>query len=165
MSSRKVGSVKKGPAVEYAMAEAMVVEEFDDVDEKVTHKNAQHHGGGHHHSALEHAGANTHNIKQWPPALREKLVQTFKRPHDERKASALLSLHEWPEGLKATIFKSCKKIPLRFFIVDDSGNVANYMGHFESLFTSSGAHTLVHVTGSMILNDGKKIVKQGKVTK
>jgi hypothetical protein len=122
------------------MAEAMVVEDFDeeDEDEKAAHKSSQKHGGSsqklggggggggggsHHHSAMEHAGANTHNIKQWPPALREKLVQTFKRPHDERKAGALLDLHDWPDGLKATIYKSCKKIPLRFFIVDDSGKV------------------------------------------
>lgn len=63
----------------------------------------------------------SHGIKHWPPALRQKIIQTFKRPCDERAAGQYLAQHHWPDGLKNTIYKSCKKIPLRFFIVDDSG--------------------------------------------
>lgn len=60
-------------------------------------------------------------IKHWPSGLREKLIQTFKKPPNERRGGEYLARYEWPEGLKSTIFKSCKKIPLRFFIIDDSG--------------------------------------------
>lgn len=81
-----------------------------------------------HHSGSEHIGANTHNIKQWPATLREKLVKNFKRPCDERRAGEWLGRHEWPEGLKGTVYKSVKKIPLRFFIIDDSGKFKKEQG-------------------------------------
>lgn len=105
--------------MEYAVADidvpmAVVLPEGDKVSEKYQHQH-------NHHTGSDHVGANTHNIKQWPPVLREKLVQTFKKPHDERRAGELLRTYDWPEGLKSTVYKSCKKIPLRFFIVDDSG--------------------------------------------
>lgn len=81
-----------------------------------------------HHSGSQHIGANTHNIKQWPATLREKLVKNFKRPCDERRAGEWLGRHEWPEGLKGTVYKSVKKIPLRFFIIDDSGKFDKVQG-------------------------------------
>lgn len=60
-------------------------------------------------------------IRQWPPALRDKLIQTFKKPPNKRRGGDYLARYDWPQGLKETIYKSCKKIPLRFFIIDDSG--------------------------------------------
>ena len=74
------------------------------------------------HTPSSHEKAShTHGIKQWPSALREQLVRTFKRAPDERKAGDFLGMYNWPDGLKSTVFKSCRKIPLRFFIIDDSG--------------------------------------------
>lgn len=74
-------------------------------------------------------------IKPWPPALREEVLRSFKRPPDEQGGLKFLSKHDWPTGLSGTVFKSCKKIAIRFFIVDDSG--------------------------SMILNDGKRVIQTG----
>lgn len=115
--------------MEYAVAEldvavpmAQVLGESDKYNDgyssKINEKSQSHQ----HHTGSEHPGANTHNIKPWPPALRDKLLKTFKRPCDERRGGAVLQAHDWPEGLRTTVYKSCKKIPLRFFIVDDSGN-------------------------------------------
>jgi len=92
------------------------------------------------HKAMESkAQESSDGIKRWPPALRDKIVQTFKEPTNERKGGEYLSRYDWPDGLKVTIYKSAKKIPLRFFIIDDSG--------------------------SMILNDGRKVVKYGNQIK
>ena len=60
-------------------------------------------------------------IQDWPLGLRNKLIQTFKKPPNERRGGEYLAQYEWPQGLKSTIYKSCKKIPMRFFIIDDSG--------------------------------------------
>jgi hypothetical protein len=122
--------------MEYTQADvdvpmATIITDYDAVNEKT-----QSHP---HHTGSEHAGANTHNIKQWPAPLRDKLIQTFKRPCDERRAGALLQTYDWPEGLKATVYKSCKKIPLRFFIVDDSGKMMLITSH---VFYNCGDHAM-----------------------
>ncbi len=78
---------------------------------------------------------NLPEVKDWPLALRKKIVESLKNKHDEFKANQLLTQHRWPEGLKTTVFKSVKRLPLRFFIVDDSG--------------------------SMITNDGRRMLAQG----
>ena len=95
---------------------AMAVPQASFVDDK---KSSSHHN----HSEAEYADANTQNIKQWPPALRNKIIATFKKPHDEKTAGAFLQSFQWPEGLKSTVYKSCKKIPMRFIIIDDSGDI------------------------------------------
>ena len=73
--------------------------------------------------------------KDWPAGLIDAVVKTFNRPPDEVEGRRLLSTHGWPGGLQETFLRSCRKIPIRFFIVDDSG--------------------------SMSANDGRKIVRQG----
>ena len=40
-----------------------------------------------------------------------------------------LSAHNWPVGLQASIGKVLQKIPMRFFIIDDSGSMATSDGH------------------------------------
>lgn len=156
------GSSKKAAAT-YAVAE---FEAYDDVPTATVVAEDQELMSKHHHSNSTHqAGAVTHGIKQWPPALRDKLIQTFKKPSDERKAGELLGLHNWPEGLKTTVYKSSKKIPLRFFIVDDSGVIFSFAGNnlATDLITLCLGNFML--AGSMILNDGKKVVKQGNQTK
>eukprot|EP01038_Epipyxis_sp_PR26KG_P009959 gene9959-13392_t len=74
-------------------------------------------------------------IKKWPNKLRENVKQSFSLPINEAKGKLLLDSYLWPPGLQLSIFKCCKKIAIRFFIVDDSG--------------------------SMNINDGKKLVSGG----
>lgn len=90
-------------------------------------------------NSSDNLAGQSQGIQDWPLGLRNKLIQTFKKPPNERRGGEYLARYEWPDGLKSTIYKSCKKIPLRFFIIDDSG--------------------------SMILNDGKKVMKHGNQTK
>ena len=77
--------------------------------------------------------------KSWPKKLRAKILSTLDQPLQIEQGSKFLSEHSWPEGLKQTVFKSCKKIVMRFFIVDDSG--------------------------SMVTNDGQRIVQNDGVYK
>jgi hypothetical protein len=82
---------------------------------------------------------NIPNPKAWPPGLRKKIIEGCKKKVNEAKGREFLSRYHWPEGLKQTIIKSCKKLPLRFFIVDDSG--------------------------SMLTNDGRRLLNQGNSAK
>ncbi len=73
--------------------------------------------------------------KPWPATLKKKVVEALKCKANETAGRDYLSRHNWPSGLKDALIKSIRKMPVRFFIVDDSG--------------------------SMILNDGRRLVASG----
>jgi hypothetical protein len=75
----------------------------------------------HHQSPL--VSTNIPVVKAWPPQLRKKVVDALQLKLNERKADKYLLDHRWPQGLRDTVFRSVKKLPLRFFIVDDSGSM------------------------------------------
>ena len=60
--------------------------------------------------------------KPWPAALRQQIVKSFNNHPNAANGQRFLDQHKWPYGLQDVLFKSCKKIAMRFFIVDDSGN-------------------------------------------
>ena len=61
------------------------------------------------------------DIKTWPTLLKKKIIDRFGKDVDAEATSSFLS--DWPEGLKQTIYQSCKKVAIRLFIVDDSGSM------------------------------------------
>ena len=69
----------------------------------------------------------------WPKTLINEVTGTFERPVDVSNAKKFLGRHNWCRGMQSALIQSCKKIPIRFFIIDDSG--------------------------SMITNDGNKILR------
>jgi hypothetical protein len=78
--------------------------------------------------------------KAWPTALRKKICNKLQRLEiDEHTADKFLSKYSWPKGLREIVIRGCRKVPLRFFLVDDSG--------------------------SMIINDGKRLVSQGNTAR
>lgn len=101
--------------VDMNMPYATAVVHANELDEKhrVAEAKAQ--------NSSDNLASSSQGIKHWPPALRDKLIHTFKKPPNQRRGGDYLTRYEWPEGLKSTIYRSCKKIPMRFFIVDDSG--------------------------------------------
>jgi len=58
-------------------------------------------------------------------------------PPNEEAGKQFLMRNNWPSGLQDALIKSCKKYPIRFILVDDSG----------SMMTNDG-HKLVKVGGS-----------------
>ena len=50
-------------------------------------------------------------------------LQYYNLLFDEVAARAYLSRCQWPVGLQDTFIRNLSKIPLRFFICDDSGSV------------------------------------------
>ena len=46
--------------------------------------------------------------------------------HSDSDAKAFLIEYHWPQGLQDTFIRNLYKIPIRFFICDDSGSVINY---------------------------------------
>jgi hypothetical protein len=58
---------------------------------------------------------------------------------DETATRKFLTENDWPIGLQTALIQSCQKMPIRFFITDDSG--------------------------SMLTNDGRRIVGSGEKTK
>ena len=81
-------------------------------------------------------------IVEWPEKLRRCIVDQFNSPVDEVKAKKFLNDHQWPPGMQASILKSCQKIPMRFFIVDDSG----------SMGTSDGKRTVGAGKGTKVID-------------
>lgn len=78
----------------------------------------------------EHGNGATHGteegISTWPASLCKQLLKAFQTAPDAARADAFLSKYNWPQGIKDTIIKCCKKIAMRFFIVDDSGERTDY---------------------------------------
>jgi len=52
---------------------------------------------------------------------------------NEVAAREYLNRCEWPVGLQDTFIRNLSKIPLRFFICDDSGSVCIYYNHVFKL--------------------------------
>lgn len=53
----------------------------------------------------------------------------FTSPINEAGAREFLSGHKWPVGLQDTFIHNLSKIPIRFFICDDSGSMIASDGH------------------------------------
>lgn len=56
---------------------------------------------------------------------------------NEQAVTEYLSSNDWPQGLISAFIKSMKKIPIRFFILDDSGSMLTNDGH-RNVKMSSG---------------------------
>ena len=48
---------------------------------------------------------------------------------NEGAVREFLATHCWPDGLQSILISSLKRIPLRFFICDDSGSMMSDDGH------------------------------------
>ena len=77
-----------------------------------------------------HGSNNSNNliIPSWPINLRDKIVRTFNRAVDEEAAHRFFDRHDWPHGLREIIYRDCKKVPLRFYVADDSGSMSSKDG-------------------------------------
>lgn len=67
-------------------------------------------------------------LKLWPPSIRAAVMNSFERPLLEASGKEFMTNHGWPIGLQAGLIRSCKKYPIRFFIVDDSGSMSTNDG-------------------------------------
>lgn len=74
-------------------------------------------------------------VNPWSDALREKITLKLGAKPRAENGKAFLRRYHWPEGLQMELLHSCRKIPLRFYVVDDSG--------------------------SMISDDGRRVISQG----
>ena len=75
-------------------------------------------------------GANTRSTSvAWPSSLVAEVISTFTRPLNAAGAKRFLAKHNWSRGMQECLLTSCKKIPMRFFIVDDSGSMATNDGN------------------------------------
>jgi hypothetical protein len=66
---------------------------------------------------------NMHAQAAWPTLLKDRVVESLKRDVDVEGVTKYLKKFDWPEGLIQVAIESCRKIPVRFFIVDDSGSM------------------------------------------
>lgn len=69
----------------------------------------------------------------------EALIRSISREPIAEAMKDFLKEFTWPIGLQNAFVESCKQIPIRFLIIDDSG--------------------------SMLTNDGKKLMGKGKATR
>ena len=66
---------------------------------------------------------NNEEVIKWPKNLINKVVESMDRKIDKRAGEKYLGNLGWSKGLMNCLFKSCDKIPIRFYIVDDSGSM------------------------------------------
>lgn len=92
---------------------------------------------------------------QWTHGLKSKIIDSFSRGIDEVKTEEYLTMNRWPKGLQLAVMKSCKRIPLRFFIVDDSGSMTINDGR-RVLVTSDKNEKLIQCTRWAELTDSMK---------
>lgn len=77
-------------------------------------------------------------------------------PPNEAEAKEFLGRHAWPRGLQDSLLASCRKIPVRYIIVDDSGSMNMNDGHRVIFSTcngtssSSSSSSSGHFDGKMI---------------
>lgn len=65
---------------------------------------------------------------KWDENLKTSILTAFKRNIETSSAETFLTDNLWPKGLQLSCFKTCKKIPIRFFVVDDSGSMSTTDG-------------------------------------
>jgi hypothetical protein len=66
--------------------------------------------------------------KEWPKGLRNVVCKSFSRSPNETRGKQFIQRHDFSSGLQFIMHKSCQKIPIRFFIVDDSGSMSHNDG-------------------------------------
>lgn len=69
------------------------------------------------------ATAGQERSREWPKALQKAVVNSFKRKPDAIQGRKFLSSCNWPSGLIEAFLLNVEKVPMRFFIVDDSGSM------------------------------------------
>lgn len=85
----------------------------------------------------------TNNSASTPIA--EGIVLEFPNaPQNEAGAREFLQANKWPKGLQDAFFQNLQKIPIRFFICDDSGSMSLGDGH--RLVTRDGISRFVSCT-------------------
>jgi hypothetical protein len=57
-------------------------------------------------------------------------------------ARRFLTANQWPPGFQTLLLEECEKIPLRFFICDDSGSM--YENDGQHVVSSLGKHKAVN---------------------
>ena len=80
------------------------------------------------HKSNNNYSNNNPTIPSWPVSLRDQIVRTFSRPINEAATHTFFDRHDWPYGLREIIFRDCKKVPLRFYVADDSGSMSSTDG-------------------------------------
>jgi len=101
--------------------------------------------------AMTHA-PRSGDSKSWPARLRADVIKSFTLPSDETNGAAYLRTHHrWNTGLCKLVFKSTKKIPIRFFIVDDSGSMSTNDGN--RIIRSKGSAKVIKCTRWAELTD------------
>jgi hypothetical protein len=116
-----------------AVAQAVVVEKWDEsagLKVKHSYESNPNKGGGNASSASSKGGggiggkaASFKKSLLWPVKLRDAVVDSFLRDPNEEGAKEYLSRCEFPPGLIQAVVKSSRKLPIRFYIIDDSGSM------------------------------------------
>ena len=61
--------------------------------------------------------------RKWPKSLQKAVISSFKRKPDAAGARKFLNSNYWPCGLIEAFILNVEKVPIRFFIIDDSGSM------------------------------------------
>lgn len=83
-------------------------------------------------------------VNIWPEALRQRVRNKLSKQPNIEAGKSFLTKNGWPSGLQEAVIKSCRKIPVRFYIVDDSGSMISNDG--RRVMTHGGKSRLIGCT-------------------
>ena len=75
------------------------------------------------------------SLSPWPNKIRTGILSSLKKRFNAEEAKKLWMSKGWTDGLCNTLLSNCNKIPLRIFVVDDSGMSNRYMSRCHLIIT------------------------------
>ncbi len=63
------------------------------------------------------------HLRRWPKSLLKTVTDALQEPPNDAEVRSFLLRNDWPKGLIDALLKDINRVPVRFFIIDDSGSM------------------------------------------
>ena len=67
--------------------------------------------------------ADDSHLRRWPQSLLKAVTEALQLPANDTAVRTYLEKQGWPRGLIGALLKDVHRVPVRFFIIDDSGSM------------------------------------------
>ena len=74
--------------------------------------------------------ANDSHLQRWPRSLLMAVTEAIGQPPNDAAVRSYLKSKDWPKGLIEALLKDINRVPVRFFVIDDSGSMNAKDGSF-----------------------------------
>ena len=78
-------------------------------------------------------------LQRWPQSLLKAVIDALQQPPNDAAVRSFLKKNDWPKGLIEALLRDINRVPVRFFIIDDSGSMNSKDGSFVEKGSSSSS--------------------------